>query len=138
RELFSSLFKEIERRDDAVAVVPKMYFTAGQEYHSQKYKKSEQGNVIWYAGGQMDWDNVIGSHRGVDEVDTGQYQSVDKTEFATGACMMIPTQILKKTGNFDERYFLYYEDNDLCMRLKRYGSIYFVPTSILWHDNAGS
>jgi len=26
---------------------------------------------LWYAGGKMDWGNVIGSNRGVDEVDKG-------------------------------------------------------------------
>jgi len=27
------------------------------------------GKVIWYAGGRVDWKNVIASHRGVDDVD---------------------------------------------------------------------
>ncbi len=138
KNLVTNLVNEIKKLEDAVAVAPKIYFTAGQEFHSDRYKKSEQGKVIWYAGGKMDWKNIVGHHRGVDEVDKGQYDKTEKTEFGTGACLLIRTDILGKSGNFDENYFLYYEDNDLCMKLKDYGNIYFVPSAILWHDNAGS
>ena len=34
--------------------------------------------MIWYAGGKIDWDNVLGRHLGVDEVDQGQYKKGGK------------------------------------------------------------
>jgi len=132
------LFEVIEPRKDVVAVVPKIYFSPGQEFHATTYTKNDRGKVIWYAGGKMDWNNVVGYHVGVDEVDKGQFNDIVSTEFATGACVLIDMGVLKKSGKFDEKYFLYYEDNDLCMRLKKYGEILFVPNSIIWHDNAGS
>jgi GT2 family glycosyltransferase len=137
KNLLVNLYEEIEKQD-AVAVVPKIYFTPGQEFHKSRYKKSDRGKVIWYAGGKLDWANLVGYHVGVDEVDSGQFSLVQETEFATGACVMIPLSVFKKVGMFDERYFLYYEDNDLCMRMKKLGKIIFVPQAVLWHDNGGS
>jgi GT2 family glycosyltransferase len=137
-ELFMSLCKQLEEKEDTVATVPKIYFSIGQEFHKDRYGKKDLGKVLWYAGGKMDWKNLVGYHVGVDEVDNGQFDTVSETEFATGACVMIKMKVLEKSGVFDERYFLYYEDNDLCMRLKKYGRILFVPDAVVWHDNAGS
>jgi GT2 family glycosyltransferase len=40
-----------------------------------------------------------------------------------GTLFLFSTQIWKKTGGFDERYFHYYEDADFCMRLRRQSAI---------------
>ena len=121
------------------AVVPKIYFTKGKEFHKDRYKESEKGKVIWYAGGLIDWDNVQSIHRGVDEVDVGQYDESCEINFATGACLLIKKEVIKKVGLFDERYFLYYEDADLSMRIvKSSFRILYYPEAYMWHNNAGS
>lgn len=121
------------------AVVPKIYFTKDQEYHHDRYQESERGKVLWYAGGSIDWDNVLGKHRGVDEVDHGQYDNVESTEFATGCCLLLRKEVLDTVGMFDTRYFLYFEDADLCMRITAAGfRIMFAPKGVVWHDNAKS
>lgn len=120
-------------------VAPKIYFYKGFEFHRERYKEEEKGKVIWYAGGVMDWDNVIGRHNGVDEVDTGQYDLVGPTDFASGCCMLIRKEVFGKSGVFDNKYFLYYEDNDLSQRAKRFMfNIIYCPKAIVWHKNAGS
>lgn len=117
----------------------KIYFMRNHEFHYKRYKDNERGKVIWYAGGLIDWNNVYGSHRGVDEVDHGQFEDVGETDFATGCSLMITRKCLETIGFFDERYFAYIEDMDLSIRVHKYGwKIVFVPTSILWHKNAGS
>ncbi|OGH14275.1 MAG: hypothetical protein A2687_01465 [Candidatus Levybacteria bacterium RIFCSPHIGHO2_01_FULL_38_26] len=120
-------------------VVPKMYFAKGHEFHKDRYKKHDLGKVIWYAGGITDWDNVINYHRGVDEVDKGQYEQIQRADFASGACMLVKREVFEKAGLFDEMYFLYYEDSDFCERVKRSGySILYSPKAYLWHKNAES
>ena len=54
-------------------VSPKIYFAPGFEFHKDRYKEEDLGKVIWYAGGEFDWDNIGNIHRGIDEVDQGQY-----------------------------------------------------------------
>jgi|SRR3989344_3488697 len=136
KNLLRFLLKEAQ--DEVVITTPKIYFEKGFEYHKTRYKKDELGRVIWYAGGVMDWKNMIGSHRGVDEVDKGQYDEKKTTDFATGCCMLIKSSIFKKIGMLDELYFLYYEDSDFCMRARKIGKIVFVPNALIWHKNAGS
>ena len=120
-------------------VSPKIYFAKGFEFHKNRYKKEDLGKVIWYAGGKIDWQNVIGIHIGVDEVDHGQFSKRLEINLATGACILIRRQVFKKIGFFDEKYFLYLEDMDFCVRAKRAGfKIIFEPKAILWHKNASS
>lgn len=118
---------------------PKIYFAPGYEFHQERYKKENQGRVIWYAGGLIDWQNVVASHRGVDEVDHGQYDTSQETDFVSGCAMLIQKEVFQKIGFFDERYFLYWEDVDFCQRAKGAGyKVFFVPQAKLWHANASS
>src|SRR3989344_1179313 len=129
--------KEAIKKGDIIS--PKIYFAKGFEFHKSRYKKADLGKVIWYAGGEIDWQNVIGKHIGVDEVDKGQYSASIETGFATGACMFVKREVFEKVGFFDEKYFLYLEDIDLCQRAKRAGfKITFEPKAIIWHKNASS
>ncbi|HWY79892.1 MAG TPA: glycosyltransferase family 2 protein, partial [Candidatus Sulfotelmatobacter sp.] len=128
-EMITNLLTPLERNPAIGMTVPKIYFAKGHEYHKEKYKPEELGKVIWYAGGHPDWNNVMSIHRGLDEVDHGQYDKAEETLFATGCCMLIKKEVLKKIGVFDNRYFLYYEDADFNERVKRAGyKIYYVPT----------
>lgn len=118
---------------------PKIYFYPGNEFHSKSYTKSERGKIIWFAGGRIDWPNVIATHIGVNEYDHGQFDQIVPTEFATGCCLLVKRQVFEAIGFLDTTYIAYYEDNDFCQRAKRRGfHIGFVPNSVVWHKNAGS
>lgn len=135
----TELLKVAGKDSNVGILVPKIYFAPGFEYHKDRYSKNEIGKVLWYAGGEMDWANVIGHHRGVDEVDKGQFNKTENTEFVTGCCMLLKKEVIDRIGMFDDKYFLYYEDADLAMRAKISGfKIAYVPKSIIWHKNAGS
>jgi len=138
-DMVSNLQQTLEQDKNIGAVVPKIYFAKGHEFHKDRYKKEDLGKVIWYAGGHTDWNHVQSIHRGVDEVDHGQYDDPGEVQFATGCCIMFKKEVLEKVGFFDDRYFLYYEDADLSERIKRAGyKIYYVPKAILFHVNASS
>lgn len=123
----------------AQVVGPKIYFSKGYEFHKDRYSADELGKVIWFAGGIIDWNNIYGSHRGVDEVDTGQYQEVCTTDYVSGAAIFVSRQVFDMIGMLDEKYFMYYEDLDFCVRAKKAGfSLKYAPKAILWHNNAGS
>ena len=52
---------------------------------------------------------------------------------ASGCFFVIRTEVLRKLGGFDERFFIYFEDNDLCKRAAGYGQIIFYPTTAVVH-----
>lgn len=139
RKLILELLQSANSDSGIGIIAPKIYFFPGFEFHKNRYKKVDLGKVFWYAGGKIDWKNVIGVHRGVDEVDKNQYEKTEETDFASGCCMMIRADIFKNVGLFDEKYFLYYEDNDLSLRARKKGfKIVYNPKAILWHKNAAS
>jgi len=127
-------------RDPKVGICgSKIYFAAGHEFHHDRYKEKDRGKVFWYAGGLVDWDNMYASHRGVDEVDHGQYDTEEDTSFVTGCSMMIKRSVFDRIGMLDDRFYLYLEDLDFCLRAKKAGfRLRYVPASVLWHVNAGS
>ena len=120
-------------------VSPKIYYAPGFEFHKKRYQKKDLGRVIWYAGGKIDWDNVLGRHLGVDEVDQGQYEKRKENEFATGCAFMAKRAVFEDVGLFDERFCLYLEDLDFSYRVAKAGfKLVFNPQAIVWHKNAGS
>lgn len=139
KKLLVALIKRLEEDPKIGAVVPKIYFAKGHEFHKDRYQKDELGKVIWYAGGKMDWNNVFGTNIGVDDVDKGQFDTPGEIDLITGCCVVFTRKALETVGIFDERYFLYYEDADLNERLKRAGfAIFYEPKGVLWHINAGA
>lgn len=117
----------------------KIYYASGYEYHQDRYGESDRGNVLWYAGGANDWKNVATNHRGVDEVDTAQYNQFEETGFVTGCLMCFDRKIVNKVGYWNESYFLYYEDADYCVRAQKKGArLYYDPSIVIWHKNAQS
>ena len=57
-----------------------------------------------------------------------------KVDWVSGAALLIRGEILQAIGSLDPTFFLYYEEVDLCMRVKRAGwSIWHVPQSRIIH-----
>jgi GT2 family glycosyltransferase len=55
-------------------------------------------------------------------------------DWVSGACMMARRAALDAVGGFDERYFLYWEDADLCRRLRNRGhTVRYVPAAKVMH-----
>ena len=51
----------------------------------------------------------------------------------SGCCMLSRSSVLTAVNGFDERYFLYFEDFDLSLRIRRHGRIVYLPTMKIIH-----
>lgn len=65
--------------------------------------------------------------------------SPQEIESVVGAAMMIPKNIYLNSGCFDEKFFMYYEDIDLCKKIKKLGyKIMYLPNITLKHTVGAS
>lgn len=61
-------------------------------------------------------------------------QTAGEREWVSGACLLVRRSDLESVGLLDERYFMYTEDVDLCVELRKRGrAIRFVPTAEVVH-----
>ena len=68
------------------------------------------------------------------EKDSNQYDDIKKIFWASGAAFIIRTELLRELNYFDNIYFAYMEEIDLCWRLQALGlGIWNVPTSVVYH-----
>ncbi len=92
-------------------------------------------NKIWYAGAR--WVNEISHflHVGQGCIDNGQdFSSIVETDYACGCALFAKADMLNKIGFLDEKFFLTFEETDLCYRARRAGfKSYFVPEAKVWH-----
>ncbi len=57
-----------------------------------------------------------------------------EVDWVSGACMAVNRKAIEEVGGFDERFFLYWEDTDLCKRIKDKGwKIIYNPSSNINH-----
>ena len=73
------------------------------------------------------------------EADLGQYDTVCDVFWATGAALLIRSDIYWEVGGLDGRFFAHQEEIDLCWRLRARGHrIVCVPQSVVYHVGGGT
>lgn len=70
------------------------------------------------------------------EIDPGAYEREFACDWVTGSFMLARREALQSAGCFDERFFIYSEETDLCRRIKMAGwEVRHLPhMTILHHD----
>lgn len=73
------------------------------------------------------------------EFDLGQYDGETEIFWATGAALLIRSDIFHQVGGFDEAFFAHMEEIDLCWRIKKLGYTFKVcPKSTIYHVGGGT
>jgi len=94
------------------------------------------------AGGYIDqfgFPFCRGRVLGLAEEDKGQYDTITDIFWATGACLLIRSNLYWKAGGLDDEFFAHMEEIDLCWRLKSRGyRIVCIPASSVFHVGGGA
>jgi len=105
---------------------PKVYYT-------------DQPDVLWYAGARRRRIVLAAADTGRGQIDRGQFDTLRTVDYVFGTAMLIRRSVFERTGLFDERFFLYLEDLDFCLRAQTTGfSLLFVPQAHVWHKGSAS
>ena len=125
-EFESGLIKkllQVQKEKDCSLVTPKMMY-----YDNSKH--------IWYGGGWFKKSKgYLPLHRGMKELDTGQYDKIEEVEYTPTCCLLAKKEIFKDIGFMDEKYFVYFDDTDFSFRIWKDGrhKMYFVPNVEFFH-----
>lgn len=96
-------------------------------------------NKIWFAGGKFSKLKSTGYHIGNLEEDRGQFNNKKEIEFATGCLWFFHKKLLSQVGYLPEEYFMYLEDVDYCINIKRNNlKIIYIPEVAIWHKIGAS
>lgn len=72
---------------------------------------------------------------GVNKYDCGKYDEALHVDYVWGHGMFLRVSALQEVGLFDPDFFMYYEDLDLCHRMRQAGyQVWFEPSAVMWHD----
>lgn len=94
----------------------------------------ERPELIWSAGGMIDWRRGTSSMRGIGEVAPKQVEPPVDVDFVTGCAILVSREAMARAGILDERFFMYYEETEWCVRIARAGlRITYVPAARLLH-----
>jgi len=118
----NQMIVELEKHPNAGIAGPTIYYY-------------DQPDVIWSAGGKVDWIRGDSSMIGLDEYAVGQFGlESHAVDWITGCAFLIKTAVIDKIGGLDERFFAYYEEVEYCIRAARAGwDVLHVPSAKIWH-----
>lgn len=98
----------------------------------------ESPDIIQYAGYTRMNPLTLRMHAlGFRERDQGQHELLRESPFAHGCAMMVPRKVIEDAGPMRETYFLYYEEHDWSMRIRKAGyKIMYQPASKVYHKES--
>ena len=125
REIFQPLIDRLESSENIGMVCPKIRFTWGD-------------NPIQFAGfTPLSRITLRNRSIGCGESDHGQFDMAHPTPYAHGAAMMVKREVIEKAGMMPECYFLYYEELDWSMMIRRAGyEIWYDPACTIYHKES--
>lgn len=89
-------------------------------------------DVVACGGGRVSLWSGHSSH-------TANHSRIQDIHFVTGASLLVPMRVIEVMGFLDEGYFLYYEDTDYSLRLRKSGYKLLVATgAVVYHYESGS
>jgi GT2 family glycosyltransferase len=123
-----SRMMDVIQPDESIGAAGAMLY----EYYAPNLVESAGGGVVYPWQGMP---RATSAHR----QERGTPAAVPRRlDFLSGACMLMRTSTLERVGLIDERYFIYCEDIDLSLRIRKLGlRLTLVPTAEMWHKNGG-
>jgi GT2 family glycosyltransferase len=126
-DLIANLLKAAAAIGEPVVVGPKIYWL-------------DYPDRLWFAYGRLSLWTGIYSNAAYNHVDHGQFDRSVEMDVGSGCCMLIPKEVFRAVGSFDETYGRWAaEDVDWCLRCRRVPfRIVYSPKAKVWHRVSGS
>lgn len=92
-------------------------------------------DVIWSAGGTIDWKHGLTNMVGLNQDDKAQFGLAPRpVDFVTGCAILARRKVWESAGLLNDQFFMYYEETEWCVRASRTGyKIVHIPDAMMWH-----
>ena len=98
-----------------------------------------QPDTIWYAGGKLSPRTARSEHFHFNKKDQNIDSLPQAVTFASGCCLCLSRETVRRIGLLNENFFLYEEDAEYCCRIINAGyNIFYIPNSIIYHKVSSS
>jgi hypothetical protein len=88
------------------------------------------GSGLWKRARSPKWKKIAGGYFQMDKAD----DAVCEVDQLSGAAMLVRRDVWESAGGMDETYIMYWDDTDLCFRIKERGlKVYYVPVCEITH-----
>lgn len=126
-ENISEIVSEFKKNDKVGIIGPKIIEKSG------KIQK-------WIAGKELNLKKILKNNLGIiEDKKIWLSEKKQKVAWVTGAVLFARRNLFEKINGFDEKFFMYFEDIDLCKRIGESGfEILFFPTFTVQHLGGGS
>ncbi len=131
------LVKFMDSNEDVGACGPKLLDTDGSNQNSVRCFPSFRGALHRHTAFKF-----LGIFKGeykkwvMYDFNNDKQRDVDQV---MGAALMVRRSVTEQVGVMDERFFMYYEEVDLCYRIKQAGwRIVHIPEAVITHIGGGS
>lgn len=126
------LIKFMDDNKDVGACGPKLLNDDGTIQHSVRRFPTFRGAL--YKHRALKFLRIFRSEYKKWLMEDFKYDKQIEVDQPMGAALMIRQSVIDQVGNMDERFFMYYEEVDLCYRIKRAGwHIVFIPEAVITH-----
>lgn len=96
------------------------------------YHHDEPGVIQSAGGGLTRWWE--GFHWGQNETDRGQFATPRDVQWISGCAILVRRAVIEAVGVIDERFFIYWEETEWCLRAGRAGwRLVLAPAARVWH-----
>lgn len=129
-DVLSHLANILEENPDIAIITPKIMNADGTE---QKLPRRTPTARYLFLGRLARFGGVFKKIRDEYIMENTIFEDITDIDFCTGCFFLIRSEIFRKIGGFDERYFMYLEDADLTRQAKKYGRTVFCPTEKVTH-----
>jgi hypothetical protein len=97
------------------------------------------GSIVFRNGMGRDRGTYVKDNEAFFEPDSGQYSKVEEVFAGCGASLLLKRDMLAEVGDFEDDFFMYYEDTDLCWRARLLGwTVLYAPDAIVRHIHCGT
>jgi len=130
---FRALLDELDGRPDLGLVGVKQFTADGQLFPTVRYAP----NALRALGEALGSERLPPSGRrwlGERELRMGLYERELPCDWTSGSYMLARREALESAGYLDERFFIYFEETDLCIRIKAAGwQVVHLPSMTILH-----